>query len=394
MLTILILTTAPNAAAQIGDSPWDVSQEVELALLLAPGGSVDGAPERERALYEVGLGLSAERTFQSGWTLGGRGVFRAAQDHPDRPGGIGNILTNPSQGAAGGYSRLAAGPDLDDEGARGSLETAYLFLETGYGEISLGRDTGVAARFHEGNVSAVSRGRLLDPYLDVTGISGLNTRANLTGPSTKLSYVTPRLLGVRAGVSYTPRSDVRGLDRDATDTISPPQPELENVFEFGVNASRRLRESGVRLRGGVSYSVADLDAPNGFESAYDDSLDVFSAGAEVEWKDTYRLGLSWLSADEGLASSGDYTAWSAGLGYDRGDWRASLEYAEADIDAAGANASGYAASISRRISDVLQLGLSWQDLDVSSLRSVSVQPAAPSAESSGIVVEITLSFQN
>ncbi|MEO0818595.1 MAG: porin [Pseudomonadota bacterium] len=394
LVTIAVLAASAPALAQSSDSPWEVSQEAELAVIVAPGGSSSGDVERENALYEIGLGLSGERILQSGWTIGGRAVFRASRDHRDRPGGARNVLGADTQGIAGGFSRLSLGPVGGDTGPRGSLETAYLFVETGYGEFSLGRDTGIAARFHEGDVSALSRGRLVDPYLDVSGIGAIDTRANLTGPSTKASYVTPRILGVRAGVSYTPRADVRGLDRDSTGAANPPRAELENAVEIGLNASRRLRESGVRLRGGLSYSTAELDAPAGFEGLFDDSLDVIAVGGEVEWQDTYRFGVNWLLADEGLVSGGDYTAWSAGLGYERGDWRASVVYGASEIDSIGADSEGISLSLAREINDGFTLAVSWQDRDVTPLVPNSQSIGARNAESDGFVVEITLAFKN
>lgn len=393
-VSVLIFLGAAPAMAQVGGSPWEFTQDAEAALVIAPGGSSEGQVERESALYEVGLGLSAERTFQSGWTLGGRVVFRAARDHPARPGGSGNVLGAGDQSPAGAFSRLSTGPELEETGERGSLETAYVFLDTGYGEFSLGRDTGVAARFHEGDVSAISRASLINPYLDVSGIGAIETRPNITGPSTKASYVTPRLLGVRAGVSYTPRADVRGLDRDATGSTVPPRPELENVVEFGLNASRRLRTSGVRLRGGVSWSSAELEAPPGFADVYADRLEVFAAGGEVEWDDTYRLGMNWLSGEEGLERGGDYTAWSAGLGYERGDWRASLTYGESEIDSARSGSKGVSVAVARKVNDFLDLAVSWQDRDISPERSMSPELRPLAAKSQGIVIEITLSFEN
>lgn len=393
-VSVLFVLGATPAVAQVGGSPWEFTQDAEAAIVIAPGGSSEGQVERENALYEVGLGLSAERTFQSGWTLGGRVVLRASRDHPDRPGGAGNVLGAGNQSPAGALSRLSTGPELGEAGERGSLETAYVFLETGYGEFSLGRDTGVAARFHEGDVGAISRASLVNPYLDVSGIGAIETRPNITGPSTKASYVTPRILGVRAGVSYTPNADVRGLDRDATGSTVPPRPELENVMEVGLNASRRLRTSGVRLRGGLSWSAAELEAPSGFANFYADRIEVFAAGGEVEWRDTYRLGVNWLSGDEGLQGGGDYTAWSAGLGYDRRDWRASVTYGEAETDATGSTSEGVSLALGRTVNDFLDLAVSWQDREIAPERAASPELRPIAAKSQGIVIEITLSFEN
>jgi len=393
-LSFALVAVAGQALAQGGASPWEVTREADLAVIVAPGGSSQGAVEREDALYEIGFGLSGERTFQNGWTFGGRVVLRASADHPARPAGVGNIAFAGQQQPAGAFSRLSTGPGFEDAGPRGSLESAYLFLETGYGEFSAGRDIGIAARFHEGDVSALSHARLADPYLDVSGISNIITRPDITGPSVKASYVTPRLLGVRAGISYTPDSEARGLDRDATRSDADIRPGLSNALEVGLNASRRLRESGLRLRGGLSYSTAEVDAPEGFAARYDDRIDVVAAGAEIEWDDNYRIGINWLSADEGLASGGDYVAWSLGLGYERGDWRGSLTYGEAELDASGLDSTGFSLAMSRQFNDHIEVGAAWQGRDLGPQGGLSFIGGAPQAEFEGVVVEITLGFEN
>ncbi|HBQ49254.1 MAG TPA: hypothetical protein DD728_10285, partial [Hyphomonas atlantica] len=103
----------------------------------------------------------------------------------------------------------------DEVDLRAELEEAYVYIDGGYGEVRLGRDEGVAARFQENAPSVFSTLALGRQSLDPTGIDMVTTRHDLTGPSAKLSYATPRLVGIRAGLSFTPKADVRGLDRDA-----------------------------------------------------------------------------------------------------------------------------------------------------------------------------------
>ncbi|MEM1106832.1 MAG: porin [Pseudomonadota bacterium] len=388
----------PQASAQAAESAWIVTQDLDAALVLAPGGE---APEgavfdrpRERALYEVSAGLRAERLLGNGWSLGGRGALRVAKDYPTRPAGTGNLVPASVQSPAGALSRLSRGPGLAEAGPRGSLESAYLFLETGYGEFSLGRDTGVAARFHEGDVSALSSARLASPFLDPSGLAGVHTRPDVTGPSSKFSYTSPRLLGVRAGVSLTPRADTRGLDRDATGRAAPPRPELDNAVEVAVNVSRRLRESGVRLRAGLSYARAELDPPGGLEGVYASAVDQVAAGGEVSWRGGLSLGANWLWADEGLTGGGDYTAWSAGLAYDLANWRASFTYGRAEADAAGAETEALSLAIARPLTDAATIAVAWQDREVSPMGLAASEAGLPTANSRGVVVEITLAFEN
>ena len=74
-------------------------------------------------------------------------------DHPDRPGFVGRFDTGAP--LAGGYSGLSGLAPDEDTGARGRLETAYLVADGGYGELRLGKDRGVAARFHEGGPTSL-----------------------------------------------------------------------------------------------------------------------------------------------------------------------------------------------------------------------------------------------
>lgn len=392
--SLILLSGGPAAMAEISDSPWDVEAEAELALVIgAAEGDEAAAMDMEHGLWEASFGVSAERTLQSGITIGGRAVMRAARDHAARPAGTGNLALAPMQGPAGAYSQVALGPELADGSARASLESAYLYIETGYGEVSLGRDVGVAARFQEGDVSVLSRASLVDPYLDPSGLAVISTRPDVTGPSHKISYVTPRLLGVRAGLSYTPEADIRGLDRDATGDPAAGRPGLESVVELGVNVSRRLRESGVRLRGGAGYVTGEVTAPFGFEADYEDRMDLFFAGGEVEWADHYRFGLNWLSADEALTLDQNYTAWSAGFGYERGDWAASLTYGESDLESLGGESQGVSLALRKNFSDNLAISVAYQDRSLDIADPAGVSLTGGRAGMDGVVIEITLGFE-
>lgn len=380
---------AAPALAQADNDPWEREFWGEATLVFAPGMQSDIPGGEEKALYDVAIGGSAERILQSGLRIGVRATLRGQKDHPVRPGHTGELPTVDFLRPAGAFSGLAAGPATTETGARGSLETAFVYVEGGYGELSLGHDIGVAARFHEGDVGILRSASPVNPHLDASGLSTVRTRPDLTGPAVKLSYVTPRLIGIRAGASFTPEADVRGLDRDLVGTAAVPAPTLENAIEIGVNAVRRFRSNGVRVRAGLSWSTADVTAPQEFEILYDDSVGTLAGGVELEWE-SMRLGFNVLSSDDGFRD-GDYSAWSAGVAHEFGDWEASLTYGRSESESLDSEGGGFALAIGRSLGDHMDFSLAWQDVWFDPDFSLSRQSRSGA---DGIVFEITLRFGN
>ncbi|MEO1642394.1 MAG: porin [Pseudomonadota bacterium] len=203
---ILCSITCAFAPVMLAERPpIDIELEAETVLAITPLSDDTGAREAETFLGEASLSGTAETVLDNGLRLRGRFALRLQKDHPQRPGGSGGFGTDIST-VPGAFSGVSDGPVPTGEGddLRARLETAYFQVDGGYGELRLGKDSGVAARFHEGAPSVLSHTRGDTALLDPTGLTSVRTRHELTGPSAKLSYATPRLLGVRAGLSFTP----------------------------------------------------------------------------------------------------------------------------------------------------------------------------------------------
>jgi len=360
-----------NAAAQ--SAPIEFGSDIEAVTVIAPGHETSAATDSEDVLYEVTLDSRAETVLQNGLQIGGRVTLRGQRDHPARPGFVGHFGGAP--GPSGAYSGLSGRPGRQETGARGSLEAAYLELGGGYGELRFGRDRGVASRFHEGAPSALTHAGINNPYLDPNGIKILRTNHDLTGPSAKVSYATPRILGLRAGVSVTPEGEAKGLDRNVD--RGGLQPELSNAVEAAANLSRRLPRSGIRIEAALAWSRADSDLPAPLAR---DSVETWSAGANVELSGV-TLGGSWLSSDNGVRD-GDYEAWEIGAGFGAWETDFSVNYGEADDSLAVSSSEAFSIAASREIADSLRMALAWQD--------ESLSGAGTKYTGSGVVVEITL----
>lgn len=377
---------APAAAQDVWDEPGGIETlaTYEAAAVLAPEAD-------EPFLYLLRGGFEANFVLGNGAEVGLRTSGGLEQDHPARAGFSG--LTGPSEpvaGPVGAFSGLARGPGEEDTGARVRLETGYIYIDGGYGELRAGLDDGVATRFFEGAPTLFRHAGLVNPALDPAGRVIARTDHNLTGPSLKVSYASPRILGVRAGVSLTPEANAGGLDRDPVRNLAgTAQPDLENAIELAVNVSRRLPRSGVRLRAAAAYSEADA-ASAALPGAYD-KVETWSAGGSVEFS-SLAFGLSYLDSNNGLtATGGDYAALSAGLRVTFGKIDAGLEFSDAEDENIRADSQAFGLSLGRNFGENLRLVGGWQRIDTR--YTGNSLPLAPRTRdrTDGIVFEITLS---
>ncbi len=358
--------------------PWDLELELETVTVVTPASDDDAPLDVEPLLGEVSLVGTSERVLDNGVRLRARGALRLQADHPSRPGGIGGF-GNLAVAPVGGFSGLSAATPIPDSDVRARLETAYFQIDGGYGEVRVGKDQGVGARFHEGAKSVFSHARLDSALLDPTGLSTVRSRHDLTGPSAKISYATPRLIGLRGGISYTPDANADGLDRRPGAGTGGLAPETENAIEIAINGTRRLRDSGWRFDVGMAWSSANLENRSVL-TAYD-QIDTWSAGTRIE-KDDWTFGVSWLESDNGRAQS-DYQAWSTGVHRDAFGTEFSMEYGRSTDDGVQLDSESFRLGAARGFGKSTKIAVGYlQD---------RTERFAQKWESRGVVVEITLS---
>lgn len=379
--TAALIAASPAALAELeGEAgPWTYKVGGEAVTVISVGDS-DGV-DREPLLFELGIEGALERVLDNGAEIGVRLTWRGQRDHPARAGGVG-CLDEGGAAAVGVFSGAAGGCGLEDAGPRGSIEGAYAYIDGGYGEVTAGRDLGIAARFYEGPREVFTHARTTDALLDPSGQAFVRLRADLTGPAAKVSYATPRLLGLRAGVSFTPDANAQGLDWDPVRPLGGlERPQIESVWEVGLNFSRRFRESGPRVRAGLTHAEGDLESAAALP-AFGADIAATAAGVELEW-DRFGLAASALSSDNGVPG-GDYESWSIGAttsGFGA-DW---------SFTVAGAEDAGL-----RATSDSTTLGAAWEAADglrlaVGYQRNRLEMPLFE-ADSQGAVLEITQTY--
>ena len=383
-LALLGLFWLTHPASAQDASELEIEIDGESVLVVAPMLNDDENGAAQAVLGEISLNAQAEQVMDNGvrWRL--RSSLRLQQDNPRRPGGIGGFGSDsmgPTGAPVGAFSGLSSATPLEETGVRGRWETAYLQIDGGYGELRIGKDQGVAYRFQEGPKSVLSHARLDTTLLDPSGLAIVRTRADLGGPSAKLSYASPRLLGVRAGLTYTPVAITDGLDRRPAAGTGLTAPESRDIFEIALNGTHTFRATDTRIDVGVSWTHADTT--DQADLAPYSATEVMSAGTRIEIGE-WTLGGAWLASDNGLPN-GDYTAFTFGMARPAYgiDW--SFDYGQAEDNAAELDSASFRFGGAYPISETASVAIAYS--------RDRLESGTQSFESQGIVVEITLSSE-
>lgn len=396
LLSTVLAGTGLAAPAFAQDGEWEFKTDVVL-VASAVESDTALAPAADGLMASAVVTLEREDTFDNGFTLGWRFSGRYERDAPSRPafaGALGGCPANvPACPGVGGLSPVspatgiaAGGSTLNEEGYL-ALEAAAVSLLTPWGEGVLGADVGVASRLDARAPTVLWRASVLSTGLDPTGLSVVRARNDVTGSSAKVSYMSPRWLGLRLGVSYTPEANMRTADFDP-EAGGPGLlgAELENVWEGAVSFARQFAEQDLRVRAAVTYSSADsgagIPAFGGYEA--------WGAGLELEHAE-WTGGVRWLRSNNAWkAGSGDYEAWEAGLVYQAVGWRMGIETGWAEDQLSATEGTSWLIGAGWDVNEHVNLGVGW----AASETDIPV-PAGPglshiNARNDGLLVELSV----
>lgn len=385
----VLACTSPAAAQE-----W--SFEAGGRATLAAGAFSADAAEPESALARAEAWLDGSILFDNQIELGFAIAAAAERDHP-RADPRGDAVLGPqinplalpvSPPLRSIHAGLAQSGVPADRGPRAQLETAFIYASNPMGEISLGRQEGIAARFAARPDRIAETLSAADPRLDLTGLGGPRLVDRLSGPSAKLSLTTARVLGLQFGLSYTPDIEAEGLDaakhRRPINTIGA---EPEKVLEAGASFALRLPDwpaivAGLTWSRGEGWGPVSRGPANG---QFGD-VETVAANAQLGFEG-WSLGVSALTGDNGWSGAGDrgYTAYAVHAGLDLHDWALGLEIATSSDDLIDLDQDALMLSAVTPITEKLNLMLGVQ--------GARRQGAGlSSANASGVVMEWTVRF--
>ena len=346
----------------------------------------DGEGGDPSFLFDAFAGIEADHVFDSGLEVGGAIEVRAQQDAASRPGFAAVYPTPYPAIPPAPSNQLIIGMDALDSDVTVGIERAYVYAKSGWGEVSAGRDVGVAVRLDARPPTINSLASATSPRLDPTGAAFVRARNDVTGPSAKVSIVSSRLIGFKVGASFTPDVEARGVDFYNSSDRSPDGAELENVAEAALSFSYRFRSSGWKVRAGLTGVWAET-AQN---QAVFDNYEAFGAGLELD-KDDWSGGVRWLTSNNAARSgNGDYTAFEAGLIKSWGDWRIGVEYGQANDDFLGLEGDSTAVGVLKKVNESFEIGLSYLDSHTKSQDSHSLSSTRQISSGNGVLVEMSV----
>jgi hypothetical protein len=280
-----------------------------------------GLDDQNDAVIQARLAAQVEAAWlldaglEAGFRLGGS----ALRDEPDagRTGPCDPLAAGcPTIGGVapvGPFSRLTNDPTAKERGLRAAVDTANLFLRTGWVEATLGRDAPISARYAPPPPTVLDSAGPFAARLRPDGGNGPRLVNDLAGRGAKLSLESPRLAGLKLAAAYTP--DREGLETEdpAVKTRRNGGGEVEKIWELAANYARPFGE-GAEFKLGASAASGEAKGPGfGTVEAYGVSAEL-AAGA-------WRGGIAAVASDQGLPGRrGRLEALGASVIYTRSDW--------------------------------------------------------------------------
>ena len=214
-----------------------------------------------------------------------------------------------------------------------AIDETWIRFSGSWGQIRLGNEDGAEDLMHisgEGAAKKAGAGGIDGHWDDYVGWREVNSRfahePTLTEDSsdaTKITYFTPRVGGLQAGVSFTPDTGAHG---QATNTDNSS--DFENTWGIGVQFKKKF--GGVKVAAAVVAHIGD----NEDESKED--IAAWMVGAEIGYG-SWKLGGGYQDNGDGgekksVVGDDDTRAWDVGLGYSQGPVILGLSYLHAEVE--------------------------------------------------------------
>lgn len=233
----------------------------------------------------------------------------------------------------GAVIELEADVNADNRGEGTNSDKTYLWTESNIGRVEMGNNAGAEATMAV-NAASIARGTGgidgdFEFYANTSGATFIITpdlpSANTGGAtedSTKVSYYTPRVNGIQAGLSFTPDSGDSGT---ASGFTSDSNGDNENVFSPGINYQNEYSN-------GMKVDAALVGEFGSSETAATEDLAAWQFGAAVGYNG-FSVAASyadWDDSNQAAGSNDDASHWTAGVAYETGALGVSLTYLESE----------------------------------------------------------------
>jgi predicted porin len=216
---------------------------------------------------------------------------------------------------------------LEGETSTDQIDESYIFVKGGFGHITVGSDDPASDSLSVSAPQVIQGVGLGDPDLVFSALpnsaSNPDVITGISGDSDKLTYIAPRIAGIKFGMSYTPDNTEEMGGALRSQVTAGQQSDL---LELGVNYERMLGK--IKLALSFSYARGDLE----IAAAGMDDQEQWGAGFSVSFSG-FTVGGAYLEDDQGSSGSNtNRVAYHIGATYETGPWLVGVEYAHAEVE--------------------------------------------------------------
>jgi hypothetical protein len=386
--------SAPAFAQDEASAPSDLEFDVSGRIILAGSAlNVDSDADGEPIALRYEGEASVETILNNGLVIGAEGGIAIERDHPRRdprggragacPAGVADCATIGGQPVRSPISGFAGAGLTDHDSLRAAVEEAYIYIEGGWGEVSVGLTEGAAAELSLSTPSILIATSSVDGSLSLSGLGGAQIINDFSGSSAKVTLESVSILGLRGAISFAPESNHETLDQGFDPRAGGPVDfEGQNIIEAGL-AFNRVWGNGLQTEVAATYLTAE-SADNAPEW---ERLESWNIGVQMEWGPV-RGGVSYLVSDNGWAQGDRGYEALAGAGvYDFGAWSIMLEGSSASDDLAHTNVKTVLAAVRRDLGAYAGLSLGFVQQDRTVPVIVGVTRGSLEQQADGVFLE-------
>lgn len=266
------------------------------------------------------------------------------------------------------YHDDLSGDNYDND----TVERLYLFAQTGFGRVEIGQQDGAAFTLGlvgpivDEQVTLENRNISLfrDPTTggDFAGFFQQVTNVQTSSNYPKINYVSPRLLGIQVGASFTPNTVRSPLPWTGNPSDDPDQ--QHSIWEVAASYTGYFSNIAVGLSAGYAHGRLKNRTP-GFENLYDWALGAQFAYTISDIKlsvgGAYRGTNSYLLDVEQVRNDATTRLVHLSAMAEKGSWFLGLEFSNADVNGpVDYEITGYQAAVGYRLNTNMQITAGWQ----------------------------------
>jgi predicted porin len=294
------------------------------------------------------------------------GVFANQSDDPGEPGAFRHNFDFKREAEVffTGQTKLDNGlivgvdVQLEAESCTDQIDESYIWFQGNWGRLILGSENSAAYLLAVGAPAIDANFDGQDPNYRLPtllgtgdprslaggGTSGIDASVvNLTGDSEKITYLSPRIAGFRAGVSFTPDNSEEGTQGGQISTkggsfagmpFNNNRGTWSNDIAVGVNYENKL--GPVDLLAGVAYEYGFLESGSIPPDIFSDRQ-AWQAGVDLGFAG-FHFGGHYFRDDNGFEDDGTQDSWQIGLTYTMGPLTLGGSYYDSKRDRAAPTA--------------------------------------------------------